>query len=70
MNEVFKAIDSSDGIESYFYFDGKGGETIITTTGEVDEDVIAYFKENGTDWPEEADSRSRMLNPVLIAEWK
>ena len=70
MNQVFKAIDRIDGTHSYFFFDNKGGETVhelISTMS--DAEIIEAFKRRGCDWDEEPETRSRMIDPILIAEW-
>ena len=71
MHQVFKATDSADQTVSYFYFDNEGGETVHELIDDMsDSEVIEEFKRRGCDWDEEPETRSRMINPVLIAEWE
>lgn len=71
MHQVFKAVDSDDGVESYFYFDGRGGQTIVSIQpADTDDEIVSYFRENGADWPELQHHRARMVNPVLLTEWE
>lgn len=69
MNQVFKAVDSLDNELSLFHFDNEGGETIHSLEGFEEEYLIKRFRRSGCDWPEGNDSRTRMINPVLVAEW-
>lgn len=69
MHQVYKATDVIDNIPSFFYFDGAGRYTVLECEGKEESLVIAYFKRKGADWRGDSDTRSRMVNPVLIAEW-
>lgn len=72
MKQLYKAIDSDDGTPTYFYFDGKDGQTVVSeSTFDSDVAAIEGFKHEHSiaHWPLHKHTRKRMLNPVLIAEW-
>lgn len=80
MIQLFKAVDSMDGVMSYFVFDTKDTGKYIAGTYStamlcfgsdqaLEEAVIEMVKVN--DWCafNDHDRKDSMVNPVLIAEW-
>lgn len=70
-HKVYKAVDNHDNKPSYFYLDYENNKRTILTqpSGDTDDDVVEYFKKHGACWNLQSDTESRMINPVLIAEW-
>lgn len=72
MAQLYRAIDSVDGVYSYFYFDGKGMQTVLPTfVVGSDNEAINHFQSKGSvgDWLYREATLSRMINAVLLAEW-